>query len=97
MAGMLGDMELAAEAAAGLAINVAQDAEAAKEMKADIEVLYEQLSETSKRSNLLLNHSPGIAFHLWESKIMAAPVTLPFGRRVSLLRCNAAVCMMAGV
>lgn len=80
MAGVLGDMELAAEAAAGLAINVAQDKEALKEMKNELDVLYDQLEEKSTRSCLLLNHSPGLAFHFMESKITAAPVTLPFNR-----------------
>ena len=80
MAGVLGDMELAAEAAAGLAINIAEDKAAAQQMAADLKVYNDQLLDTSTRTNLLLNHTPGLAFHLWESKIMASTVQLPFGR-----------------
>jgi len=80
MAGMIADMELAAEAAAGLAINIAEDKAALDQQIADIPVLHDQLLDTGKRHNVLLNHSPGLAFHLMEQKISPATVTLPLGK-----------------
>ena len=47
MAGMLADAELAAEAAAGLAINIAQDKAAADQEAASIPILYDQLLESA--------------------------------------------------
>ena len=34
----------------------------------------------STRSNLLLNHTPGLGFHMMEQKIGSATVTLPMGK-----------------
>ncbi len=36
----------------------------------------------STRSNLLLNHTPGIGFHLMEQKITSSTVQLPMGKCV---------------
>ncbi len=38
----------------------------------------------SMRSNLLLNHTPGIGFHLMEQKITSSTVQLPMGKCVTL-------------
>jgi hypothetical protein len=54
MAGVLADAELAAEAAAGLAINIAQDKAAADQEAASIPILYDQLLESALEGGSVL-------------------------------------------